>query len=261
LSESLATHAGQHDIPHHVAIIMDGNGRWAKKHDLPRLMGHSHGVESVRRALEFCIKSGIDILSVYAFSSENWARPKEEVDGLMALFAEQLVAEKQTFLKEGIRLVAIGDRSRLPEGVIEKLIDCESATAQCGKLTFIMAVSYGGRDELVRAAKKLVSQVKLGIINTNEISEDSFESFLDTAGFPDPDLLIRTSGESRISNFMLWQLAYTEIVVSPVLWPDFDEKEFARCLAEYAQRNRRFGLTENCTIGKVNELSISDIQT
>lgn len=230
--------------PCHVAIIMDGNGRWANERGLPRLAGHAHGVEAVRRVLEFGVKSGIKFITLYAFSSENWSRPEQEVGGLMELFAKYLHSEQETFMREGIRLIAIGDRTKLPKEVVIKLEECEKITSINQKLTLILAVSYGARDEIVRAAQKIADQVKNNNLNIGLITEEVFSKNLDTTGIPDPDLLIRTSGESRISNFLLWQLAYTEIVVTKVLWPDFSAKEFEECLIEYSKRNRRFGRTE-----------------
>ncbi|MCI5065631.1 polyprenyl diphosphate synthase [bacterium] len=229
------------NMPSHVAIIMDGNGRWAERHGLPRLSGHEKGVESVRTVLEHACRLSIRYVTVYAFSSENWERPEDEVQGLMQLFGEYLRKEKETFLREGIRLRAIGDRSRLPVSVRELLGQIEEETAGGENLDFILAVSYGGRDEIVRAARRLGMAIQAGEVAPDAIRPEEFSRYLDTDGIPDPDLLIRTSGEFRISNFLLWQLAYTEIVVTDVLWPDFSGEEFDRCLCEFSRRERRFG--------------------
>ncbi|MCB0330818.1 MAG: di-trans,poly-cis-decaprenylcistransferase [Bdellovibrionales bacterium] len=232
-------------LPKHVAVIMDGNGRWAIQQGKPRVAGHEAGVHSVRRVLEESRRLGIEFVTLYAFSSENWNRPEQEVDALMGLFAEYLVRERQTFLDQDIRLRAIGDRARLPDTVQKRLEQLERDTGHCKSMTLILAVSYGGRDEILRASKKFALAVHEGRLNPADLDDAGFEQFLDTAGIPDPDLLIRTSGEFRISNFLLWQLAYTEIVVTGTLWPDFSREEYHRCLVEYLQRDRRFGLCDS----------------
>ena len=231
-------------IPRHVAVIMDGNGRWAQERQKPRIEGHKEGVHSVRRVLEESRRVGISYVTLYAFSSENWERPESEVNALMGLFAEYLVKERETFLKQDIRLRAIGDRERLPVAVRERLEESEEQTAHCKSMTLVLAVSYGGRDELVRAAKNFATAVQVGECEIDSLTPKSFSQYLDTASIPDPDLLIRTSGEFRVSNFLLWQLAYTEIVVTNTLWPDFSRNEFYDCIEEFSRRERRFGKSE-----------------
>ena len=231
-------------IPKHIAVIMDGNGRWAKERDLPRIEGHKNGVESVRTLLEESVRIGVRYITVYAFSSENWSRPQVEVDGLMRLFADNLKNELPTFMKQGIKLLAIGDREKLPEDVVRNLEFCEKETENNDTLTFIIAVSYGGRDEILRAVKKIASDVSNKQSAVSEIDESFFESYLDTSSVPDPDLLIRTSGEMRISNFLLWQLAYTEIIILSKYWPDFSAKDLRGCIEKFNQRERRYGLSK-----------------
>ena len=231
-------------VPRHIAIIMDGNGRWAKRRFLPRIEGHRNGAKSVRAVVEECRRLGVRYLTLFAFSTENWRRPQEEVGGLMGLFVQYLEGELELLLKHDIRLRAMGDLARLPQAVREILERNEQRTKDLTGMELILAVSYGGRDELVQAVKKIGRGIKAGEINPEDITEDSFSNALYLPDVPDPDLLIRTSDETRISNFLLWQLAYSEIVVSPVLWPDFSRDEFHRCLNVFAGRNRRFGLTQ-----------------
>ena len=231
-------------VPRHIAIIMDGNGRWAKRRFLPRIEGHRNGAKSVRAVVEECRRLGVRYLTLFAFSTENWRRPQEEVGGLMGLFVQYLEGELELLLKHDIRLRAMGDLARLPQAVREILERNEQRTKDLTGMELILAVSYGGRDELVQAVKKIGRGIKAGEINPEDITEDSFSKALYLPDVPDPDLLIRTSDETRISNFLLWQLAYSEIVVSPVLWPDFSRDEFHRCLNVFAGRNRRFGLTQ-----------------
>lgn len=230
--------------PRHVAIIMDGNGRWAKRRFMPRIEGHRNGAKSVRMVVEECRRLGIRYLTLFAFSTENWKRPQDEVGGLMSLFVQHLESELELLLKNGIRLRAMGDTSRLPEAVREMLRRNEERTKDMTSMDLILAVSYGGRDELVQAARKMAEAAQAGQLDPASITEDSFARHLYLPDVPDPDLMIRTSDETRISNFLLWQLAYAEIVVSPVLWPDFSQDEFHRCLNVFAGRNRRFGLTQ-----------------
>lgn len=231
-------------VPRHVAIIMDGNGRWAKRRFMPRIEGHRNGAKSVRTVVEECRRLGIRYLTLFAFSTENWRRPQDEVGGLMSLFVQHLESELELLLKNDIRLRAMGDTSRLPVSVREMLRRNEERTKDLKGMDLILAVSYGGRDELVQAARKMASAAQAGQLDPASITEDSFGRYLYLPDVPDPDLLIRTSDETRISNFLLWQLAYSEIVVSPVLWPDFSRDEFYRCLNVFAGRNRRFGLTQ-----------------
>ena len=228
-------------MPRHVADIMDGNGRWAQARGLPRSEGHRAGAKSVQRILKACAEFGIPYLTLYAFSTENWQRPKAEVDTLMRLLRTFLADREKDLHKNKTRLLAIGQLERLPEKtrtVLEKVI---AATAQYTEQTLILALSYGGRDEIVRATQALARRVQAGTLAPEAITEETLGGALMTAGIPDPDLLIRTSGEMRLSNFMLWQLSYAEIVVTPCLWPDFDQAEFKQALAEYGRRGRRFG--------------------
>lgn len=231
-------------VPRHIAIIMDGNGRWAKKRFMPRVEGHRNGAKTVRMVVEECRKLGVKHLTLFAFSTENWRRPEEEVGGLMRLFVQHLESELELLLKNGIRLRAMGDRSRLPVAVRELLERNEERTKDLTGMDLILAVSYGGRDELVQAFRKLGKAVKAGELDPESVTEELVSRSLYLPDVPDPDLLIRTSDETRISNFLLWQLAYAEIVVSPELWPDFSRDEFYRCLHVFAGRNRRFGLTQ-----------------
>lgn len=229
----------------HLAIIMDGNGRWAKKQGLPRISGHHQGVQTVIRVVDECVKVGISYLSLFAFSSENWGRPRQEVDALMELLLQFLSSQRQKMLDGGIRLRVIGDRSRLSESVCRALVDAETETAAGKTLTMILALSYGGRDEILRAAKRLAEQVSQGRADLESFDDKQFASLLDTREIPEPDLLIRTSGEKRISNFFLWQAAYAEFYFTDVLWPDFDAQELHKALEDYLQRKRRFGLTDD----------------
>lgn len=230
-------------LPQHLAIIMDGNGRWARKRFLPRAEGHRQGSRAVRMVVEESRRLGIRYLTLFAFSTENWQRPAEEVSALMRLFHSYLESELQLLLENDIRLRAIGDRSRLPAAIRELLERNEALTAQNTGMDLILAISYGGRDEIVHAAKALAREVQSGKLDVDQVGEAEFAARLFTNGIPDPDMLIRSSDEFRISNFLLWQLAYAELVVSPVLWPDFSKEEFFRCLHVFAGRNRRFGRT------------------
>lgn len=226
---------------------MDGNGRWAKGKGLPRLAGHRQGAKSVRNAIEHARKLGIHFLTLYAFSTENWDRPEREVSGLMKLLEEYLRGETSNLVKNGIRLKVIGDVERLPSGLRNLLLHTIDVTARCTGMTLVLALSYGGRGEIVKAAVNLANRCVAGELTPQDIDEGVFESALFTCDIPDPDLLIRTSNEFRISNFLLWQLAYAELVFTEVCWPDFDASEFDRCLEEFASRERRFGRTsEQC---------------
>jgi len=231
-------------LPRHLAIIMDGNGRWAKKRFMPRLEGHRNGAKTVRMVVEEARRLGIRHLTLFAFSTENWQRPEEEVGGLMHLFVQHLESELDLLLRNDIRLRAMGNLSRLPSSVRELLNRNEERTKELTGMDLILAVSYGGRDELVQGFRKLGRAVQSGELDPDLITEDIVSSSLYLPDIPDPDLLIRTSDETRISNFLLWQLAYAEIVVSPQLWPDFSKDEFHRCLEIFAGRSRRFGLTQ-----------------
>jgi len=228
-------------IPRHVAIIMDGNGRWAQKHHLPRLSGHEAGRKSVKEVVQAAIHYGVRYLTLYAFSVENWQRPREEVQGLMGLLRGVLREELQEMGKQGIRLRMIGRKQDLPEAVREELEAAMENTKGNTKLDLILALSYGSRVEITEAVQAVAREVKVGSLDPEAIQEKTVSDHLYTREIPDPDLLIRTSGEMRISNFMLWQISYAEIHITPVLWPDFGKKEFALALEDYAGRERRFG--------------------
>jgi len=228
-------------LPAHIAIIMDGNGRWAKARCLPRVEGHRNGVESVRNIVRTAGEIGIKYLTLYAFSVENWNRPKEEVDTLMKYLARFLKNEIGELNRGNVKLEAIGQIWRLPEAVQEQLAKSKAATARNNGLTLILALSYGGRAEIVEAVRELAAKAKRGEIDPAEITEQSVAQHLYTSHIPDPDLLIRTSGELRISNFLLWQISYAEFVVTPTLWPDFRKAQLFEALEEYARRHRRFG--------------------
>ena len=229
-------------IPRHVAIIMDGNGRWAKKHFLKRTLGHKYGVKAVRAVVESCVKLGVEHLTLYAFSTENWNRPKFEIDVLMNLLVSSLKKELPTFLKNGVSLNTIGNIKSLPIKCQKELNDCIDKTSNECKLQLNLALSYSSRWEILNAVNEIVTDKEKGNIN-KQIDEDVFNKYLQTKGIPEPELMIRTSGEYRISNFLLWQLAYTELYFTEVLWPDFDEKAFYKAIFEYQKRERRFGKT------------------
>ena len=228
-------------LPSHVAIIMDGNGRWAKERGLPRVEGHRNGAESVRAVVRAAGEAGIKYLTLYAFSVENWNRPKEEVETLMKYLARYLKNELGELQRSNVRLQAIGQIYRLPEFVQEQLQKTISLLSKNNGLTLILALSYGGRTEIVEAVRSIATKVKEGQIDSAEINEQVFAQHLYTKNWPDPDLLIRTSGEMRVSNFLLWQISYAELVVTSTLWPDFRKAQFFDALEEYARRHRRFG--------------------
>ena len=225
----------------HIAIVMDGNGRWAKKRHLPRQAGHKAGISALRRTIETIVELGIPVLTVYAFSTENWKRPAEEVNHLMNLLRENLHSELSDLHENNIKLNILGDLRELPAGLREELFEACQTTAGNTGLILNIALNYGGRSEIVRAAKALAQQVKDGEFSIDEINESTFGANLDTKGLPDPDLLIRTAGEMRISNFLLWQIAYTEIWVTDVLWPDFNGEVIFQAIDDYLKRNRKFG--------------------
>ena len=231
-------------LPRHVAIIMDGNGRWAKLRGKSRIEGHRRGKTSVRVIVELSRKIGIEFLSLYAFSTENWLRPRAEVHALMGLLEHYLVAEQPKMMRYGIRLLAVGDRSRLPDSVRRTLEHVIDFTRDNKRMTVVLALSYSGRDEIVRMVKKISQEVQAGHYGAEQIDEQRIADHMDTPEVPDPDLLIRTSGEMRVSNFYLWQLAYSELYVTQTLWPDFREQEFLQALTEYQRRRRRFGRTD-----------------
>jgi undecaprenyl diphosphate synthase len=228
-------------LPRHVAIIMDGNGRWAKERHLPRIEGHRAGAESARIIIRTAGELGIKYLTLYAFSVENWNRPKDEVDALMKYLVHYLKSETPELNKNNVRLEVIGQIYRLPEAVQEHLKRSISTLSRNNGLTLIMALSYGGRTEIVDAVRSIAAQVKEGRLDPADITERVFAEHLYTANIPDPDVLIRTSGEMRVSNFLLWQISYTELVVTPTLWPDFRKPQFYAALEEYHRRHRRFG--------------------
>lgn len=224
----------------HLAIILDGNGRWAKKRGLPRTAGHVQGAKNVEKTCRLCHKKGIKYLTIYAFSTENWKRPSEEVKTLMKLLDSYLESCIKTSKKDNMRVRLIGDRSGLSE-LIDKIERLEEVSKDNDGLQLQIAINYGSRDEITRAVQTIATKVKLGELQPEDISEEIIDNSLDTADIPDPDLLIRTSGEQRLSNFILWQLAYSEFYFSPVAWPDFNEKELDRAIEEYCGRERRFG--------------------
>lgn len=228
-------------LPQHVAIIMDGNGRWAKSKGLPRIYGHKKGAEVAKKIIYKTRELGIPYLTLFAFSKENWLRPKEEVETLLDLLKIYLDTELEEMNKNGIRLKIIGDIEDLPKDLKEKLEFIERVTEKNKNMVLCLALSYGGKNEILKAVKKIAKEVKEGRISPEDIDEKLFRNFLDTKDIPDPDLLIRTSGEMRISNFLLFQLAYTEFYFTPVYWPDFDEIEYLKALKSYQQRERRFG--------------------
>jgi undecaprenyl diphosphate synthase len=230
-------------LPQHIAIIMDGNGRWAKNQGKFRVFGHESGVLSVKDIVEGCVEIGIKYLTVYAFSTENWNRPKEEVDALMELLIATINQEAETLNKNNVRLNAIGDLTSLPQKCQEDLASAMQKTSHNTKCTLTLALSYSGRWELVEAAKKIAQWVQDGKIDCNQIDENIFASALSTQNIPDPELMIRTSGECRISNYLLWQLAYTELYFTEVLWPDFRRENLFEAIVNFQQRERRFGKT------------------
>ena len=228
-------------LPRHIAIIMDGNGRWARLRGLPRAAGHRAGAEAVRRTLRACIERGIGHLTIFAFSSENWRRPREEIDDLMGLLRFYLDKEIPNLRGRGIRLRFIGDRSLLAPDILAIMEKAESATAAEARLTATVALNYGARDEIVRTARELAAACGRGRLRAEEIDEHLFASRLDTAGLPDPDLVVRTSGEQRLSNFLAWQAAYAELLFVPVLWPDFGRADLDAAIDEFQRRDRRYG--------------------
>ncbi|WP_430613982.1 isoprenyl transferase [Flavobacterium sp. JP2137] len=230
-------------LPNHLAIIMDGNGRWAKQKGFLRIIGHENGAKSVRTTVETCAKLGIKNLTLYAFSTENWNRPKLEVDALMKLLVKSLKKELKTFVKNEIALNAIGNLSNLPKSVHHELLEVMDKTKNNGKMTLTLALSYGSREEIIHATKQICDKVKNNIISISDIDESIINEHLYTHNLPDVDLVIRTSGEQRISNFLLWQIAYAEFYFTEVLWPDFTQDHLCQALISYQNRERRFGKT------------------
>lgn len=237
-------------IPKHIAIIMDGNGRWAQKKFMPRAMGHRAGVKAVRKIVEYCAQNKVEVLSLFAFSSENWRRPKEEVSLLMSLFLTTLQAEVDEMDRNDIRLRFIGDRNAFSEVLQQKITDSEVQTQHNKGLTVVVAVNYGGRWDMCQAAKAIAQQYADNRINIEDITEALINQHISTADLPEPDLFIRTGGEQRISNFLLWQLAYTELYFTSTLWPDFDQNSLAEAIKSFNTRQRRFGHTGEQIINK-----------
>lgn len=229
------------EIPRHVAIIMDGNGRWARRRAMPRFLGHRQGVKALKIAVRHASNLGIEVLTVYAFSTENWQRPREEVDFLLELMYKTFVQEIEELRQEGVKIRLLGDRSTLTPEILKVWTQAEELTAENQGLTLNVAFNYGGRQELVAATRTLAEQAAAGEISPEEITEEKISSLLYSWPSPDPDLIIRTGGELRLSNFLLWQAAYSEMYVTDILWPDFDEHHFDGALQDYARRDRRFG--------------------
>ncbi len=232
------------NIPQHIAIILDGNGRWAKAKGMPRNYGHAQGSKNVERICEEAYKMGVKYLTVYAFSTENWSRPKEEVDALMKLLRNYMKTCLKTAAKNRMKVRVLGDKTKLDDDIRKRIKELEKATVDNDGLNFQIALNYGSRDEMIRAMKKMAADCKEGKLEVEDISESVFEAYLDTHDIPDPDLLIRTSGELRLSNYLLWQLAYTEFYFTDVLWPDFTKKELEKAILHYNNRDRRFGGTK-----------------
>ena len=228
-------------IPKHIAIIMDGNRRWAKNQGLPSMVGHWHGAEALSQIVESAASLGVKVLTVYAFSTENWNRTQEEVDSIMKLFRMYLIGQKDRMVREGVRLGTIGDTRRFPSNIKETLNDVKKATACGDKIDLVLAVNYGARDDIRRALVSIVEDCQLGRLQKEDITEALIGRYLDTAPWGDPELLIRTSGESRLSNFLLWQISYAEVYITDVLWPDFNEVELMKAMATFQKRVRRVG--------------------
>lgn len=228
-------------IPAHIAIILDGNGRWAKAKGMPRNYGHAQGSKNVERICEEAYRMGVKYLTVYAFSTENWNRPKDEVDALMKLLRNYMKTCLKTAAKNDMKVRVIGDKTGLDEDIRNRIAELEEATKDNGGLNFQIALNYGSRDEIVRAVRRVSEDVKEGKVKPEDIDEKMFETYLDTHGIPDPDLMIRTSGELRLSNYLLWQLAYTEFYFTDIPWPDFTKEELSKAIEQYNRRDRRYG--------------------
>lgn len=231
-------------LPRHIAIIMDGNGRWAQKRSLNRIAGHRTGIKKAKEVIRSCREIGIEVLTLYAFSTENWKRPQREIKALMALLKRFLRAEGKELIENNIRLNTIGNIVDLPKDVSQVLQEVMEKTKRNTGMVLNAALSYSGRDEIIQAVKKIIGHVQQGEMTTKQLNEEVFSQYLFTSGLPDPDLLIRTSGELRISNFLLWQMAYTEIYVTDILWPDFNKNNLIDAIADYQKRERRYGLTQ-----------------
>jgi undecaprenyl diphosphate synthase len=241
MSDPVSSPDSPDSVPRHVAVIMDGNGRWAADRGLPRYAGHREGMKAVRETIHGCLEAGVEILTLFAFSTENWQRPEDEIVALMTLLQIYSDQEKDELRERGVEVHVLGDLSRMDPQTLEAVARIEGATRGGSKMRLNLMISYSGRADIVRAARGLAQQVHAGLLEPGEIEEASIARELLTGDLPDPDLLIRTSGECRISNFMLWQLAYTEIFISPVLWPDFTRESLHEAVAEYQRRERRFG--------------------
>jgi undecaprenyl diphosphate synthase len=241
--KSYKEHIDFNNLPRHIAVIMDGNGRWAKKKGAMRIFGHKNAVQAVKDVTEGCGELGIKYLTLYAFSTENWSRPKAEIDGLMELLVSTLKQEIKTLMDNQVKLITIGETSNLPVDCQKNLEWAINETKKNSGLTLILALSYSGRWEIIKAAKALAQEVEQGKLKASEINERLFENYLQTSGIPDPELLIRTSGELRVSNFLLWQIAYSELYITPTLWPDFRKDHLYEAIWAYQQRERRFGKT------------------
>lgn len=239
----LKSHINSEQVPQHIAIIMDGNGRWAKSKGMPRVVGHHSGVKSVREVTSAAAEIGVKYLTLYAFSTENWNRPPAEVTALMTLLVETIKGEIRDLNKNGVRLMAIGDIEALPAASYKALVQGMEDTRNNTRINLVLALNYSAKWEILRAARQLAERAANGSLNPSDINEDTFESALSTHGIPDPELLIRTSGETRISNFLLWQIAYAELYFTPVFWPDFGKKELFEAIISYQRRERRFGMT------------------
>ncbi len=241
--KSYKEHIDFNNLPRHIAVIMDGNGRWAKKKGAMRIFGHKNAVQAVKDVTEGCGELGVKYLTLYAFSTENWSRPKAEIDGLMELLVSTLKQEIKTLMDNQVKLITIGETTNLPPECQKNLAWAIDQTKNNSGLTLILALSYSGRWEIAKAAKALAADVEQGKIKSSEINEQILENYLQTSGIPDPELLIRTSGELRVSNFLLWQIAYTELYITPTLWPDFRKDHLYEAIWSYQQRERRFGKT------------------
>ncbi len=247
---SLRKRINTEKLPSHVAIIMDGNGRWARQRNLERVFGHQQGVNAVRSVIEAAGEMGIRYLTLYAFSTENWGRPDEEVSALMGIMIQSLNKETETLIRNNISLRAIGDVNRLAEEVRERLFETIKQTSVCTGLNLVVALSYSSRWEITEAARRISADVGSGKLNPGDIKESEFEKYLTTYGIPDPELMIRTSGELRISNFLLWQLAYSELYFTDKLWPDFGKEDLYKAIIDYQKRERRFGKTSEQVLEK-----------
>jgi len=241
MTESAPIDLDPGNIPRHIGLIMDGNGRWATARSLPRTEGHRRGMEALRRTIKEALVLGVEYLTIFSFSSENWTRPIEEVNSLMGLLKRFIHRDLAELHRQGVRVVMIGDRLNVPKDILSLIEDSEELTKDNDSLTLVVAFNYGARDEIVRAISKLVTDVKAGSVEPDTITSDMISDYLDTAGIPDPDLIIRSSGEQRLSNFLLWQSAYTEFVFTETLWPDFDAASLQAAIGQYQKRERRFG--------------------